>query len=355
MADSIYQSGRRVPGKGPQNAKIAIVGEAPGAAEDIRLEPFVGPAGGVLDECLRSAGLIRNDIYLTNVVKMRPRSNDISPFFSSRSGTFSAVGLEWVRELREELDALRPNIVVAAGKTALAALTGQTKISRFRGYLMETIELQNVRKCLPCIHPAACLWKAKNDLSGDKGSLSTASASQYLNRYVITNDLKKAAQFSHVPEMERPDRTLVYRYDSVEEALEWIDYFVDQPIVSFDIEVVNYEVSCVGFSSDPKVAASIPIHYSWSDLDEVRIWRGIQRVLGNPNSIKVGQNLIFDTHFLLTRCGIEVLGPIQDSMIAHHIIYPDLPKGLEFLGSLYCGSQAYWKDMVKWDNIKDEA
>lgn len=343
---------RRVNGKGPRTAKIAIVGEAPGAYEDAKLEPFVGPAGTVLEQCMHSAGLIKSDVYLTNVVKVRPSKNDISPFFNGK--TFSADGMNWVHELREELDDLQPNIIVACGKTALAAITGQTAITKLRGYLLETIELANVHKCLPCIHPAACLY---NQGGGDFGGLATSSVKPYLYRYIITCDLRKAKELSTTPELVRPERQLVYNFANVSEVLEWLDYFAEQPLVCFDIEVLNYEVSCISFSSSPDIAASIPLAHTWSETDETQIWRGIQKILGNPKSVKTGQNLIFDNHFLLTRCGVEVRGPIQDTMIAHSIVYPELPKGLGFLGSLYCGSQEYWKDMVKWSepNIKEEA
>ncbi len=343
---------RRVPGVGPPNAKIAIVGEAPGAYEDRELRPFVGPAGGVLEQCLHAAGLIRSEVYLTNVVKTRPKNNDISPLFNGK--TFSAEGIEWVKELREEIDRVQPNIVVACGKTALAALTGETAITKFRGYLLETVGLQHVHKCIPCIHPAATLYGQK---MGDTGGLATSTIDPHIYRYIITADLKKAKLFSLSPTLERPERQLVYNFSTVEEVLEWLDYFEHQQVVSFDIEVVNYEVSCIGFSSSPDVATSIPIAYSWSEQEEVQIWRGIQRVLGNPKSVKVGQNLIFDIHFLLTRCGVEVRGPIQDLMIGHSVVYSELPKGLGFLGSIYCGSQSYWKDLVQWKgtNIKEES
>lgn len=341
---------RRVLGIGPSNARIAIIGEAPGAHEDAQLKPFVGPAGSVLEQCLHGAGLIRSEVYLTNVVKVRPKGNNIEPFFNGK--TFSAEGISWVRELREELDALQPNIVVAAGKTALAALTGQTAITKLRGYILDTIELRYTKKCLPTIHPAACLY---NQGGGAKGSIAASGVKPYHNRYVITCDLRKAKEHSLTPELHRPERQLVYRYDRVEEVLEWLDYFAEQPLVSFDIEVTNYEVSCIAFSSSPSIACSVPIAHRWTEQEEAQIWRGIQKVLGNDRSVKVGQNLIFDCHFLLTRCGVEVRGPIQDTMIAHSIIYPELPKGLGFLGSLYCGAQAYWKDMVKWDNIKEES
>lgn len=340
---------RLVKGTGPSNAKIAIVGEAPGAHEDRSLKPFVGPAGGVLEQCLNAAGLIRSDVYLTNVVKVRPKNNKIEPFFNGR--TFTAEGLEWVQELRRELDALKPNIVVAAGATALAALTGLTKITMLRGYLVETIELEYVKKCLPTIHPAACLYRQEG---GDKGSISTA-AKPYIYRYVITSDLKKARTESESPLLVRPERQLVYRYDSVHEVLEWLDYFAQQDLVCFDIEVLNYEVSCISFSSSPSIACSIPIAHTWTEVEEAQIWRAIQAVLGNESSIKVGQNLVFDIHFLLTRCGIEVHGPIQDTMIAHSIVWPELPKGLAFLGSVYCGSQAYWKNLVRFNDIKENS
>src|ERR1035437_2580325 len=211
---------RRVNGTGPKNAKIAIVGEAPGAYEDAQLKPFVGPAGGVLEQCLHAAGLIRSDVYLTNVVKVRPTGNNISPFFDGKS--FSSEGMEWGKNLRSELDELKPNIVVACGKTAMAALTGQTAITKLRGYVLDTIEMEHVKKCIPCIHPAACLY---SKFGGDKGSLATSAVKPYLYRYVITCDLKKAKKLSDSPELVRPERQFVYNFANVGEVLEWLDYF----------------------------------------------------------------------------------------------------------------------------------
>lgn len=341
---------RVVPGVGPRDAKIAIVGEAPGAHEEMQLRPFVGPAGGVLESCMHSAGLIRPDVYLTNVVKVRPKNNDIEPFFNGRS--FTAEGWAWCQQLHEELNDVNPNIIVACGKTALAAITGQTAITKLRGYLLEALPIYRTRKVIPCIHPAACLYGKGG---GDWGGLATSSVKPFLYRYIIKQDLAKAKALSGTPELVRPTRQLVYNFDSVAEVLEWLDYFAEQPLVCFDIEVLNYEVSCISFSSTPNIACSVPIAHTWTESDEMQIWCAIQKVLGNPASVKVGQNLIFDTHFLLTRCGIEVRGPIQDTMIAHSIVYPELPKGLGFQGSIYCGAQEYWKDLVDFKNIKEES
>lgn len=326
-------SGRIVPGFGPVGAKIAIVGEAPGAHEDQQLKPFVGPAGSVLEQCLHAAGLIKSEVYLTNVVKVRPPKNDISPYYNDATGKFTEAGKEWVDFLHGELAEKKPNVIVAAGGCAMAALTGMFRILKYRGYFMES----PIGKVIPTIHPSGAL------------------RGMYLWRHLISADLKKAREHSQTPELTRPKRDLIYQFSHVHEVLEWLEYYEHQPLVCFDIEVMNYEVSCISFSSDPSMAISVPIDSRWSVEDESLIWRGIQRVLGNSASVKVVQNGIFDIHFLLSRCGIEVRGPTHDTMIAHSIMYPELRKGLDFLGSIYCGTQAYWKNMVKFDNIKEDS
>ena len=328
---------RLIPPSGPKWAKIAIVGEAGGAYENAQLKPFVGPAGSVLEQCLHAAGLIRSETYLTNVVKWQPPKNDIAPYYNGTKGTFTAAGMECVLALREELNLHEANVIVACGATAFSALAGLKGIMKYRGYVFPSIELEQPRKVIPIIHPAAAL------------------RGMYTYRHLIAADLKKAKVESAFRELKRPERQLVYEYASVEEALQWLAHYETQPRVCFDIEVVNYELACIGFSSDSSIACSIPVADRWSESDELLIWRGIQRVLGNPNSIKVVQNNAFDSHFLLTRCGIEVRGPIEDTMILHSIMFPELPKSLAFQGSIYCGSQEYWKDYVKFSNIKEEA
>ena len=342
---------RLVPGFGPPDAKIAIVGEAPGAYEDAQLKPFVGPAGTILEQCLHAAGLIRSDVYLTNVVKVRPPKNDISNYFNGR--TFSEAGMEWVQLLREELNAHGCNVIVACGAVPMAALIGRYKITKLRGYIFESIELTPLRKVIPTIHPAASMYDRKG---GQKGALATSEFKPYLYRHVIASDLKKAKAESQFRELRRPERQLVYEFGSVEEVLEWLEYYEKQPIVSVDIESPRSigEMICIGFSSKPNLGISVPLDSRWSETDELLIWRAIQRVL-KSDSIKVFQNGVFDTWFLLTRYGFETAGEIRDTMIAHSVMYPELPKKLEFLGSVYCGAQEYWKGKVKFDELKEEA
>ena len=336
---------RLVPGLGRDTAKIAIVGDYTTPFDDRELKPFSGPNGTVLDSCLHAAKLIRAEIYLTNVFKSKtsiPGKNANHDFFDEAKKTFTPLGMEHAERLRKELDHVQANVIVAAGIPALMALTNFSSVAKYRGYICETTKLSKPRKLIPTYSPGSTL----------RGT--------YVNRHMIVADLKKAKAEAEFPEIVRPNRSLIYDYETVEEVLEWLDYFTEAKQLSFDIEVINYEVAAVSFSSNPSVGCVIPIGSTtyrpqgWTEQEELQIWRGIQRVLGNPASVKIAQNAIFDIHFLLTRQGIVVRGEIHDTMIGHSVMFPELPKGLDFLGSIYCGSQEYWKDSVSFKSIKGD-
>jgi uracil-DNA glycosylase family 4 len=319
--------------QGSKNAKIAIVGDISDAFDMQAMKPFAGFGGNALESCLHSAGIIRGECYLTNVVKVRGVEKD---YFDDRKGTCTAEGLCVVNQLKEELEKTKANILVACGAFPFAALCNHKYLAKYRGYLFQSTLLPG-RKVIPTYHP-------RNSLRG-----------MYIQKYIISSDFRKAKEESEFPELRRPDRDLIYNPESIGDVLDWCNYYTKQKIVGFDLEVVNYEVSCISFSSTPEIAHVIPISGRWSFPDELEVWQGIQSVLGNPDSIKVVQNGMFDIPFLLNHCNVEVKGPIHDTMVAHSILYPDLPKGLGFLGSIYCGSQKYWKDMVNFSNIKEEA
>ncbi|HET6467011.1 MAG TPA: UdgX family uracil-DNA binding protein [Geminicoccaceae bacterium] len=122
-------------GEGPVEARIFMVGEQPGDQEDRQGRPFVGPAGKVLDRALAEAGIDRAEVYLTNAVKhfkftMRGRRRLHQ---KPDTGEIEACKF-W---LLQELELLRPPIVVALGATAARAITGRTvTIGRERGRLL---------------------------------------------------------------------------------------------------------------------------------------------------------------------------------------------------------------------------
>lgn len=322
-----------VPPCGDPKSKIVIVGDWTSGYDCQARKPFQGYAGNILERCLHNAGLIRGEVYMTNLIKERTASPH--QYFDEKRVTFTEKGMYYVHMLQAELQEVEANVVVAAGSAAFAALCSLGHLSAYRGYVFPSTLYPGL-KVIPTHDP------------------SKAMRGMYIYQYLIAADLRKAREESATRELVRPERELIYNHDSVEDALEWLDYYSEQPIVGFDIEVLNYEVSCISFASSPDRACVIPTAERWAIDEELMIWRGIQKVLGNPNSIKVIQNSMFDVPFMLTRAGIVTRGEVHDTMIGHSILYPELQKGLGFLGSIYCGSQEYWKDTVKFKSIKEE-
>src|SRR5215210_1017505 len=108
-----------VPGEGPEDAEVMVVGEAPGRFEDEQGRPFVGRAGRLLDELLAESGLGRSEVFITNVVKARPPGN--------RDPTKAEVE-HWMPVLEQQLALVAPRLVVPLGRHALAHFAPRAKI-----------------------------------------------------------------------------------------------------------------------------------------------------------------------------------------------------------------------------------
>jgi len=133
-----------VPGEGSPTAEVMVVGEAPGASEDKQGRPFVGRAGRLLDDLLREAGLAREEVWITNVVKARPPGNR-----NPRAGEVAHC-MPW---LETELALIHPRLVVPLGRHALAHFAPDAKISEVHGTALS----ERGRELFPLFHPAAAL------------------------------------------------------------------------------------------------------------------------------------------------------------------------------------------------------
>jgi DNA polymerase len=124
-------------GVGPRNARLMLVGEQPGDKEDIEGEPFVGPAGRILDRALEAAGVERGDVYLTNAVKhFKWRAQGKRRLHQTpRVGEVTACR-PW---LAAEVEAVRPVGLLALGATAGRSVFGpKVKVARDRGRLLDS-------------------------------------------------------------------------------------------------------------------------------------------------------------------------------------------------------------------------
>ena len=136
---------RAVPGNGSPASDVMFVGEAPGRNEDIRGEPFVGAAGRQLTLALERAGIPRDTVYITNVVKCRPPENRV-PTVSER-----ATCKEY---LKEEVSIIKPKIICVLGNTAFKSLLGGGEITKFRG----KIARKDGQLYFLTVHPAATIY-----------------------------------------------------------------------------------------------------------------------------------------------------------------------------------------------------
>jgi DNA polymerase len=133
-----------VPGEGDPDADVMLVGEAPGASEDKQGRPFVGRSGKLLDALLAEAGLARDDVFITNVVKARPPGN------RDPKADEVAHYLPW---LERQLALIRPQVIIPVGRHALAHFAPGRKITEVHGRPIE----DGAWRLVPWLHPAAAL------------------------------------------------------------------------------------------------------------------------------------------------------------------------------------------------------
>ena len=117
-------------GVGNIDAQLMFVGEAPGADEDLQGEPFVGAAGLLLTKIITATGLSRADVYIANILKCRP---DMPAGSSGNRKPTSAEMQTCIPYLHEQIDLIKPKVLVALGGTAMEGLLGLTGITKLRG------------------------------------------------------------------------------------------------------------------------------------------------------------------------------------------------------------------------------
>jgi uracil-DNA glycosylase len=169
-------SGPPVFAEGSLNARLALVGEAPAERDESTGRPFSGPAGSLLDRLLEQAGLPRESLWITNVVKCRPIKLE-GRLVKNRPPTQAEIK-RWADELRQELEAIRPRVVLCFGATSAAAVIRKGfKLSQERGRWFDG---PAGARAMATFHPAYILR-----LEGD---------AQEAVRLVVLHDLREAAR-----------------------------------------------------------------------------------------------------------------------------------------------------------------
>jgi uracil-DNA glycosylase family protein len=177
-ACDLYKIGTQtVFGEGAQQAKVMFVGEQPGDREDIEGKPFVGPAGRVLDEALRAAGIDRAQVYITNAVKhFKWKPQGKRRLHQKPNAAEISACRPW---LDAEIALVKPQILVCLGATAAQALLGRDfRVTLQRG---QFIERSGLPLAMATVHPSSILRAADDE-------------SRELEMGAFIADLKRLAQ-----------------------------------------------------------------------------------------------------------------------------------------------------------------
>ncbi len=169
-----YKRTNAVPGAGPIDTKVMIIGEAPGEQEDLQGLPFVGKAGQLLTKLLENANIKREEIYITNCVKCRPPNNRVPTFEEMKSCSI---------HLYKQINLIKPEIIICLGATSIQfLLQKKVSITKIRGLLIEAIVFNHKTYLFPTFHPSFLLRDNRNIPIAQKDFIQIAN---YLKKYNI--------------------------------------------------------------------------------------------------------------------------------------------------------------------------
>ena len=334
---------------GSPESSIAFIAEAPGKNEMEKKQPLVGSSGSIFDVCLHSARINRRHSYIGNVCREQISSGAVvlDPGTNKRKPEWTEKGADEYNTFVARLSTsnFQANVLVAMGNIALFALTGQTGISKFRGSVLKcTVPGLEDRKVIPTYHPAATLrgksiWK--NDIIID---------------FVRA---KREAENRDFPDLGGE----LVTHPSFDECMDLLDVTKGIGYFAHDIECYNGHVSCMSFGyrhSGEALGYCVPFYDGtapgkarWDVKKEQALWSRVGDLLTNPEHTVVGQNYIFDMGFMARSNGLLPTAYIEDTMVAHSIMYPDTPKGLDYLCSVYTNIPYYKEDRKLWEKLDE--
>lgn len=307
-------SNKKVPNE-YNSPKILIIGEAPGRDEETEGKPFVGQSGELLFQALHRVGITRDNVSLLNLSQYRPHENKFEYLEDSqvlRDGV-----AEIKSYLRQQQSSIR--VVILLGERPLNYIGGRYGISKWRGSVIK----QDGINFISTYHPAFVLR--------DRSSYP-----------IFTFDISKAFEvFRSGYNLPESNFSIDPRGLELEEKVQEL---IASDELAVDIESVkdSSHIICCGFATSANDAVCI-VNHSFDGLESSFV-NALRRILESPNK-KIFHNGLFDVDMLHLN-SIDTENFHYDTMIGQHILEPELPKGLDFLTSIYT-DRPYYKDMGK--------
>src|SRR4030095_6826772 len=324
-----------VPGQGNLGANIMIVGDCPTVSDTQKLAPFTGAEGRELDRLLKDARFSRSECWLTTVSKYH-----VPPNIGRKKLPFQVraknVGInldEQLSELQNEINQLKPNVILGLGKSALWGLTGKAgkdSIRNYRGSILPGMG----RKVVCTYNPGHLTYNATDvEFIG------------YWNRQIMVFDAKRAKRQCFFPEIENPYRHLEICQNSAH-LLQFYNRYRHLKDVWVDIEAGGHCVPiCIGLAFNKTHGMTVPL---WNTegistiptVDLAQCWMILTQILMEHDVH--GQNFNYDRDKIL-RLGFKIRGIRGDTLLKAFAINPELPKGLAFNTSIYT-EEPFYKD-----------
>lgn len=322
----------RVSGQRQPSAEVLFIGEAPGEQETLHGRPFVGAAGYEFEKLLARAGMQRGDYAIANVLQCRPPGNDMAKAGNAPSRCHDGL---------TEFIAQHPRVrtIVTLGGTAFQAAVpgrGAEGVSRYRGWWQRSVWGIPV---MPTFHPSYLLPR--------RGQVSST---KWVG--VVVQDLQRAIRGAP-PGQPSPSYILD---PSPAEAFGIARMLLEQhpTHLATDLETIIKQSSKgdpdtlpdgsgilrISFAWGKGQAMSYPWHSSYAPATRMLLGSSIPKATWN------GWN--FDYRVLRTT-EMPLEGRLDDWMVAWHVLWPNLPKGLEFVSSFYCEHLQPWKHLSHTD------
>jgi len=349
-----------------KSADIAFVSEFPSDIDVIKAEPFSDGVGGQFNRICSAVRLARHNIYITNACKANPGKKRSDALWTTKGYKHP----DWSilqKKLIDELAEFPGKVIMLLGETPMRLLIDE---SRFHG----------IGKYRGSFYRAEDFPHLKNKLAGKIIGLSyhpsfTMRWGQPVHFYTMIADFKKAMIINEDPDILISQQVEIKIKPTIQEVMDFYILVSTKEFVGFDIEATPEFITCFSLAIQVNGvirSMSVPIMNNqgnyWSVEEEVKIWNGLALLLSGSKTKIICQNGMFDIMFILRTMHIKTDNFYFDTMLAQHICYTELPKGLDYLTSTYTyfpyykdeGKQAHLKVIKDWNqyweyNAKDSA
>lgn len=341
---------------GLPTSTIMLVQDYPGFDEIKASAPFQGYKGLELARMLTEAGIMSSDCFQTAAIRRQiPQNNLETVIAKAKKYVTPAHKPLWDKHVLEpvisgksflerEIDLVRPRVVCLFGEAALFALTGKSGIKKWRG--------SQIRYTSPGGHSCWLVPTYSPDFI----------LAVWKERQIAVQDLRRVAKLAReaVPAPEPVYNFLVKpSFSEVVRVLKDLLGRVEREplLLSVDIETRAGHIACTGIAWSLLDAICIPqmvVNQTatasyWLEEEEAFITHLLYKLLTHPNARVIGQNFIYDAQYFY-RWFHFIPNFYRDTMLTQHSLFSNLPKGLDYLSSVYCKNHLYWKDESKdWD------